>query len=546
MNFTYHTRYRKQSQNIDLFFNLYGKLSRILLSMAKTVDLKNKPVKSTFCKKYNIPTRLYNSLRVEVEGLILGVKEKLIYDKEQKEEKLKSIEQKLYSVFERHAFILGRISEDLNNIKLRNQLKKQQQIIYFLKQKINKLQKSIKYITYQLTLKVPKIVIGSKKLLMKQHSKPEKYKTEQEYKEKEYNTWLMQHNYWLDEWKLERNSNLYFVGTAAENNGNQICSPSIQKNGLIQLRILMPDCLGGGYEYINDLDFHDSHNSIIKEIQTHIDNKKLDIKGKNKGKPLTFRIGKDEESIIVYVSFVLDKKPITYTGSYIGIDLNDGFITGAIVKKDGNIIDIKNGLFKIMMDLEGKSTEQSDNIIGNVVSQLRDTCIKYGSGLCIENLDFSKKKNKLSSNKKYNKMISSFPYAKFKKALESMCYRYGIELKQVNPAYTSFIGRNKYMKQLGISVHSAAAIIIARRGQNKTEHLKNNEFVSNDGTTVTCVGLPARKDNKKQNLKPAFDEYHDLVRKISLRKKQPSNRSNGKDLSNTSGNTDTILMGAGP
>jgi hypothetical protein len=41
----------------------------------------------------------------------------------------------------------------------------------------------------------------------------------------------------------------------------------------------------------------------------------------------------------------------------------------------------------------------------------------------------------------------------------------------VNPAYTSQIGKMKYMKRLGVSIHMAAAYVIARRAMGFKEIL---------------------------------------------------------------------------
>jgi hypothetical protein len=41
----------------------------------------------------------------------------------------------------------------------------------------------------------------------------------------------------------------------------------------------------------------------------------------------------------------------------------------------------------------------------------------------------------------------------------------------VNPAYTSVIGRFKYMKKYGLSVHESAALVIGRRGLGYQERL---------------------------------------------------------------------------
>ena len=39
-----------------------------------------------------------------------------------------------------------------------------------------------------------------------------------------------------------------------------------------------------------------------------------------------------------------------------------------------------------------------------------------------------------------------------------------VRLKEINPAYTSRIAKDKYMKSMGCSVHMAASYVITRRG----------------------------------------------------------------------------------
>jgi len=47
---------------------------------------------------------------------------------------------------------------------------------------------------------------------------------------------------------------------------------------------------------------------------------------------------------------------------------------------------------------------------------------------------------------------------------ESKGEKYHLSVREVNPAYTSQIGKIKYMRQMGLSIHEAAAYVIGRRG----------------------------------------------------------------------------------
>ena len=85
-----------------------------------------------------------------------------------------------------------------------------------------------------------------------------------------------------------------------------------------------------------------------------------------------------------------------------------------------------------------------------------------------EDLDFAKKKKELGRDaspygRRYARMLSGLAYSKFFQLLQARCFDAGISFHQVNPAYTSIIGKANYAKRLGISSHQGAACVIARR-----------------------------------------------------------------------------------
>jgi hypothetical protein len=61
-------------------------------------------------------------------------------------------------------------------------------------------------------------------------------------------------------------------------------------------------------------------------------------------------------------------------------------------------------------------------------------------------------------------MLSAFAYRKFYDLLYSRASREGVEIIEVNPAFTSIIGTVKFKSGYGLSTHAAAAVAIARRG----------------------------------------------------------------------------------
>ena len=58
-------------------------------------------------------------------------------------------------------------------------------------------------------------------------------------------------------------------------------------------------------------------------------------------------------------------------------------------------------------------------------------------------------------------------------SIESRGHKMGIHVYKTNPAYTSQIGKVKYMKKKGLSIHVSAAYVIGRRILKKKDKLPN-------------------------------------------------------------------------
>ena len=112
----------------------------------------------------------------------------------------------------------------------------------------------------------------------------------------------------------------------------------------------------------------------------------------------------------------------------------------------------------------GRSTHQAEALIGDAVASVVAYAKDVGKPIVIERLDFRQKKSALEGeNRKYSRMLSSFSYGKVKAYFISRGYRQGVEVHQVNPAFSSVMGRVKFMERYGLSVHQAAALVLARR-----------------------------------------------------------------------------------
>lgn len=62
-------------------------------------------------------------------------------------------------------------------------------------------------------------------------------------------------------------------------------------------------------------------------------------------------------------------------------------------------------------------------------------------------------------------MLHSLAYSQFIDLVESIAYRNKVFIRKVNPAWTSWLAKQKYCPQMKLNVHVGASFVIARRGQ---------------------------------------------------------------------------------
>ncbi len=97
---------------------------------------------------------------------------------------------------------------------------------------------------------------------------------------------------------------------------------------------------------------------------------------------------------------------------------------------------------------------------------------------------------------RYSRMLSSFSYARIRACFLSRGHRQGVEIHQVNPAFISVIGRVKFMERYGLSVHQAAALVLARRLLGCSERIPRQRVGPVGNGVHVAFTVPARKRAK--------------------------------------------------
>ncbi|MBY3433527.1 hypothetical protein HFN89_05140 [Rhizobium laguerreae] len=307
------------------------------------------------------------------------------------------------------------------------------------------------------------------------------------------------HSEWREAWRRSRSATFMIEGDRSRNCGNRFARLSRRDDGLFDLELRLPEALKDFAAEATKVGASHVHFVRLKGL-TFSHNPDL-LEAALSGKmPISVRFHRDERSWRVMVSFktVEAEVPEDYRRGAIGVDLNTGFVSVTRVNRHGNVVEA----FDIPMVTYGKKQAQSRDVTCKVAVEIVACAKKHGLSIVSEDLDFEKKKLvlKLEGDARYGRMLSSFAYSQFDAALGSACGRHGVFHKRVNPAYTSLIGRVKFARRYGLSVHRSAALAIARRAMQLSEELPLSCRESgkltlplNDAHPVT-LELPVRKD----------------------------------------------------
>ena len=160
-----------------------------------------------------------------------------------------------------------------------------------------------------------------------------------------------------------------------------------------------------------------------------------------------------------------DKSSFLTRKSYgtIGIDFNKGFLAVSETDRNGNLV--KTCVLKYRFGQGNKTQSDLENCISKILKRALET----GKDVCFENLDFKDTKSKATKGKtdkgkKYNNMLHTLAYSLYDKLITNMAFRNKIGIIKVNPAWTSWIAKNKFCERMKLNIHVGASFVIARRG----------------------------------------------------------------------------------
>jgi IS605 OrfB family transposase len=351
----------------------------------------------------------------------------------------------------------------------------------------------------------PSICFGTKKLFKQQF-----YLKENDFKD---------HKEWSEAWRAARNSQFKFEGDSLQAGGNLFARLSVRDDGLFDLELRLPEKL----KHLAQETIRNGHVNLVRFYGLSFNHGSDVVREALSNKqPVTVSFIKDETSwkVSVTVDQKLEWIEPDYSCGALGVDFNANHVAVSLIDRFGN--PVKS--WTLPLNTYGLSGDQAQDLIRKCAKQIIDIALEYGVPIVSEKLDFARKKRELKAEDgaKYARMLSALTYSGFDAALASACARFRVAHRRVNPAYTSLIGRVKFASSYGLSVHTAAAVSIARRAMGFSEglprQLNGTVIVPFNNSEHVTFALPARKEKgavaKAKPAKHVWSEWRELNKEM--------------------------------
>ena len=481
------------------YAELYGRVQRKLFADFSAGELPAS-LKRVYLQRYGIPARMFNGLRVSLEGKVSAVQKTTGLRRDNLQRRIARAEGEVAKAVER-----GRLNK-----------------VHHKRRRLANLRHRLSALEVDISVGRVRLCFGSKRLWRKQH-------------DLEVNGYGS-HEEWLSDWRDSRSDEFFVLGSRDETAGCQLCVANVADDGALTLRLRMPDSLAerhGKYLLIENVRFAYGHDQVLAALQSNAEyvgyqrqHGEKEARSTNLGQAISYRFKRDGRGWRVFVSTnMMDVTVLTdRRRGAIGVDLNADHLAVAETDASGNC----PNAWRVPLVTYGKSAHQAEALIGDAVASVVAYAKDVGKPIVIERLGFRQKKAALEGqSRRYSRMLSSFSYGKVKAYFISRGYREGVEVHQVNPAFSSVIGRVKFMERYGLSVHQAAALVLARRLLGCSERIPRQRACPVGNGVHVAFTVPARKRVKhvwtywgaiSGQLRPALAAQH----RLGKRRRRPN------------------------
>ena len=471
---------------LDSFVRLYNKISHSVYVDLFIKKLHIKNLSPAYQNKYSINKRHFDSIRKTLEGKvnsILSLNKNYIVDTKYK---IKTLEKTLLNQNKNYTNYKNKLNKDNKLTLIEHNLKRNlYSKINYNQKRLYKLKSKLKELELIKNTGNVHLCFGSNKLFMQQFNigiNKNPFKS---------------HEQWYEEFNYQRNKEFTLIGSKDESAGNCNAQISHIKGNLFTLKLnIHPHTDKITDKYIN-LTFILNHD--VENLKQIIANNQS--KNKELWQALTYKLIKqpnkshNKNKYVVSISFEKYLIKNIYTSKNngcIGVDINQDHLAVSNLDNKGNLLNIHSYNY----DLNG-TKHQNNNSISLAVKGLTLLSLELNKPIVIEQLDFSAKKKLLkTSNSQYiknrNKQLSSFACSKIIELIKARAEDNFIEVREVNPAYTSVIGSIKYSSRSRITVHHGAAMCIGRKGLFGSSYKEKR--ISSKNKQVKSSNLPVRNN----------------------------------------------------
>ena len=466
---TYETRLRLdegESAALHSYACLFSKLERKLFSRLQAggavADLKRE-----YLRECGIPARMFNSVHASLRGKVVSRRESLALQRDmlataiqraelvREKGELRSVHHKQRRL-ESLRFRLARVEQDIAEGRVR-------------------------------------LCFGSRKLFRAQHHlKANGYGDHEE---------------WLAEWRRRRDDSLFVLGSRDETGGCQACVATVAEDGSVTLRLRLPGALEkehGTYLVFEGLHFNHGHPQVLAALDScreywkyrreHPGERQRDVPSWL-GQAVSYRFKLDAKGWRVLVTVAREEVPLVTDSrrGAVGVDLNEDHLAVSETDGSGNWVHS----FSVPLVTHGKTSRQAEALTGDAVARVVEYARSVGKPIAYEELDFRGKKASLEGESpRRSRMLSSFAYGRFREYLMSRGHREGVEVVGVNPAFSSIVGRVKFMERYGLTVHQAASLVLARRIPGCSERIPRRWVCPDGRGGHVAFAVPVRKRAK--------------------------------------------------
>ena len=380
MKFTFRTRVWGHGAALSDYARLFSGLE---WSLFARVSAGSSPasLKREYLREHRIPARVFNSLRVSLEGRMASARES----------------QRLHGDTLRDR--ISRAGKGLTDVERRGDRFQAHQ----KRRRRANLESRLARVEADMAVGRVRLCFGSKKLWRKR----------QRLAENGYGS----HEEWLRDWREARSSEFFVLGSRDETGGCQLCVATVADDGSLTLRLRLPDCLAERWDkhlVIEGVRFAYGHDRVLAALGSNAEYAQFRRQHGEKaarsaslGQAISYRFKRDGRGWQVFATVDAAPAPVVTDGrrGVVGVDLNADHLAVCETDSSGNY----TSAFSVPLVTYGRSNHQAEAVIGDAVARVVGYAREVGKPIVIERLDFRRKRAALEGeSRKYSRMLCGF------------------------------------------------------------------------------------------------------------------------------------------